>query len=54
MKYILYIIPAIALASCADYPVSWGMSADGVSATYSPKGGLVIDVDHTILVDPAK
>ncbi len=51
MKNLLLLIPFMALASCADLPVSWGVEANGVNASYSPKGGLVIDVKPTIIID---
>jgi hypothetical protein len=51
---LLLVIPFLALVSCAELPVSWGVEANGVNASYSSKGGLVIDIQPALLVNPAK
>jgi hypothetical protein len=51
MKKIIIVTLFMLLASCADLPVSWGVQSKGVNASYSAKGGLVIDINPTIFVE---
>ena len=51
---LIFVLPTLILASCASLPISsFGIKATGIDASYSAKGGLVIGVDPTALVDNA-
>ena len=51
MKALYVLIVALLFTSCANLPVSFGLETNGVNASYSAKGGLVIDIDPSLLVD---
>ena len=51
MKALYICIIASLFASCANLPVEFGLQTNGVNASYSAKGGLVIDIDPNLLVD---
>lgn len=51
MKKLIITALFVSLSSCADMPISFGLEANGVNASYSSKGGLVIGLQPAILVE---